>query len=275
MLRGAHGDGRQKRMEISNIVEMIKEAEAEEARTGDLVHLLQAIAERRGCNPNPSELDDAAQFVAEYINQVPVYMEEALLTARESGIEPEMIRVLQAAETYWADPHDVIPDRMGLVGIMDDAYTSMCLLERMSDRLKEKTGQSLFTQDLKPANSAIRVIIGEPYATQLDMYVSNHAVGSLNRRVTWSVESQFCAHFHRDQRVAFDVKQLLTVSPPARLKAADLRHLPLASALGEPRTKPSKEPDSFDQWRHIGRRVRIFGRSSVELPRRWCCLFNA
>lgn len=160
-------------MEISKIREMILEAEAEETRTGDLVNLLQAIAERRGCNPNPSELENAACFVAEYINQVPVYMEDALLAAREAGIEPEMIRVLQAAETYWADPYDVIPDRMGLVGIMDDAYTSMCLLERMSERLQEKTGQSLFSQDLKPANSAIRVIIGEPYATQLDMYVSN------------------------------------------------------------------------------------------------------
>lgn len=160
-------------MEITNIREMIREAEAEEARTGDLVHLLQAIAERRGCNPSHSELINAARFVAEYINQVPVYMEEALLAGREAGIEPEMIRVLQAAETYWADPHDVIPDRMGLVGIMDDAYCSMCLLERMSERLKEKTGQSLLTQDLKPANAAIRVIIGEPYATQLDMYVSN------------------------------------------------------------------------------------------------------
>lgn len=160
-------------MEMANIREMIREAEEEESRSGDLVHLLQAIAERRGCNPNQDQLNDAAQFVREYINQVPVYMEKALIAAQDAGIEPEMLRVLQAAETYWADPHDVIPDRMGLVGIMDDAYCSMCLLARISERLKEKTGQSLFTQDLAPANAAVRVIIGEPYATQLDMYVSN------------------------------------------------------------------------------------------------------
>ncbi len=68
---------------------------------------------------------------------------------------------------------DMIPDRLGLLGVLDNAYCSLTLIQGVSDRHEQETGRRLFSPDLEAANEAMRRLIGEPVASQLDMFVGS------------------------------------------------------------------------------------------------------
>jgi uncharacterized membrane protein YkvA (DUF1232 family) len=100
-------------------------------------------------------------------------MEEFEKAAREAGIRNEVLPILQAAEQYFLQPLDAIPDNMGLIGLMDDAYLAHCLFQSVSDQHQQDTGQALLGADMTAANRVIRVLIGEPLATALDVSVTS------------------------------------------------------------------------------------------------------
>jgi hypothetical protein len=87
------------------------------------------------------------------------------------GREAEMAEVIREATEYWSSEADIIPDRLGLLGILDDAYCSLTLMQAVSDRHEEESGRALFSRNLKAANASMRNLIGEPAASQIDMYV--------------------------------------------------------------------------------------------------------
>ena len=100
-------------------------------------------------------------------------MRDGLETARIAGLDTEMSSVLEVAASYWAMAEDIIPDRLGLLGVLDDAYCSLTLIQSVSDRHEKETGRRLFSPDLEAANVAMRRLIGEPVASQLDMFVGS------------------------------------------------------------------------------------------------------
>lgn len=149
----------------------ISEALADEAETGRLAHALRETAARQGRVPSEGELAGAVEFVAEYVRQVPVYMQAGLEAGMRAGVGDSMRSVLADAKAYWAMSMDIIPDQLGLLGVLDDAYCAMTLIQGVSDRYTAETGIRFFPEDLAVANRAIRQLIGEPQASQLDMYV--------------------------------------------------------------------------------------------------------
>ena len=113
-----------------------------------------------------------AQFVIAYIEQVPYMMKVAWTAACNVGLEPEMRRILEMVDSYWREGDDIIPDELGVIGLLDDAYCSMTSLQAVSDHYRLQTGKFLFPDDLSEANRAMRRIIGEPYASELDRIVA-------------------------------------------------------------------------------------------------------
>lgn len=158
-------------MTLDAVEAMISDALADEAKTGRLANALRERAATQGLSPEAEELRDAVTFVREYVEHVPAYLRNGLEAARIVGREAEMREVLDEATRYWLAPTDIIPDRLGLLGIMDDAYYALSLMQAVSDRYEEDTGRSLFARDLKAANVSIRNLIGEPSASQIDMYI--------------------------------------------------------------------------------------------------------
>jgi hypothetical protein len=98
-------------------------------------------------------------------------MKVAWTAACNVGLEPEMRRILEMVDSYWREGDDIIPDELGVVGLLDDAYCSMTSLQAVSDHYRLQTGKFLFPDDLSHANRAMRQIIGEPYASELDRIV--------------------------------------------------------------------------------------------------------
>lgn len=150
---------------------MIAELCAEQDAEPDLHDLLAAVAEQQGAEPLPDDLARGARFVLSYVEQVPYMMKVAATAAANVGLENEMRRILEMVESYWIEGDDIIPDGLGTIGLLDDAYCSLTSLQAVSDHYQLQTGKHLFPNDLSVANQAMRRIIGEPYASELDRIV--------------------------------------------------------------------------------------------------------
>lgn len=152
---------------------MIREISSDPLAARDLHDLLAVIAERSGIDPDERELERGSRFVTGYIEQVPYMLKVASTAAANVGLEEEMGHIVGMVLTYWEMDEDVIPDHLGIIGLLDDAYCSLTTLQAVSDHYRLQTGKHMFPDDLTAANRMMRKIIGEPYVGELDAIVGN------------------------------------------------------------------------------------------------------
>ncbi len=152
---------------------MIAEQCGDPHGASDLHELLAVVAERNGIEPDFEELERGTRFVIGYIEQVPYMLKVAQTAAANVGLESEMEMILEVVGSYWLQDLDVIPDHLGPIGLLDDAYCSLTSLQAVSDHFLLQTGKYLFPDDLTAANRVMRRIIGEPYVTDLDRFVTS------------------------------------------------------------------------------------------------------
>jgi len=150
---------------------MIAEICSEADMALELHDLLAVVTEREGVLAQTDDLEVGARFICSYIEQVPYMMKVAWTAAGNVGLQSQMKRILDMVESYWIEGDDVIPDELGIIGLLDDAYCSLTSLQSVSDHYRLQTGKHLFPNDLGDANRAMRKIIGEPYASELDRIV--------------------------------------------------------------------------------------------------------
>lgn len=158
-------------METVRIKKIIAEQFADPQSAADLRQLLSVVAERHGAQPDTRELAHGSSFICNYMEQVPYLLTVAWTSARNVGLETEVKSILEMVESYWIEDDDVIPDSLGIIGLLDDAYCSLSSLQTLSDLYRMQTGKHLFPDDLTAANKIMRKIIGEPYTSELDEIV--------------------------------------------------------------------------------------------------------
>jgi uncharacterized membrane protein YkvA (DUF1232 family) len=206
-------------LNTSAIESMIAELCAGADTEPELHELLAAVAGQHGVDPLPEDLAKGARFVLAYIHQVPYMMKVAWTAASNVGLEKEMSAILQMVESYWAESDDVIPDDLGAIGLLDDAYCSLTSLQAVSDHYQLQTGKHLFPDDLSEANQAMRRIIGEPYASELDRVVirTMKATGLIEAVKSFASE---------DKRLNFAANSTIWSHGPAgRSEVSDLARL--------------------------------------------------
>lgn len=158
-------------MQLQRIKSKIESAIADEANHGRLASLVRQVNRSRGTNLSEGDVQQVVEFVKEYIRHVPYYMEKGMAAARRLGMTRSMDMMMSELETYWLAEEDLIPDHLGLVGLMDDAYASLLLLQSTSEYCSTTAGSALLGDDLSRANQSIRALIGEPYASEIDRRV--------------------------------------------------------------------------------------------------------
>ena len=158
-------------MDLNMIRKKIAKAMKHENKNNTVANAIIALAAQNGRQLTQPQVNEVLTFIKEYVEHVPHFLSEGRKKAKEHNVY-EMESVLSSASWYWALENDVIPDRMGLLGIMDDAYCSLCMLQGLSDRSLQQKGVALLPIDLKSANQGMRYLIGEPAASQLDMIVA-------------------------------------------------------------------------------------------------------
>lgn len=161
-------------MDTAIIEAMIAEKCGEPDAASDVGELLGVAADRQGREVDGADLERGAKFVRRYIELVPYMMKVAWTAAGTVGLEGPMGRILDAVKSYWIEGEDIIPDQLGIIGLLDDAYCSLTSLQIVSDHYQLQTGKYLFPDDLTGANQAMRRIIGEPYTSELDRLVTRN-----------------------------------------------------------------------------------------------------
>ena len=152
----------------SSIEAMITEKCSGSFTETELHDLLAVVAERSGREVKTEDLETGTRFIHAYIELVPYMVKVAWTAACNVGLETEMKQVLAMVTSYWEQGDDIIPDDLGVIGLLDDAYCSLSSLQAVSDHYQLQTGKYLFPDDLTSANKAVRKVIGEPYASDLD-----------------------------------------------------------------------------------------------------------
>ena len=159
-------------METAKIQSIIADQFADPRSVVDLHKLLSEFAERADVHPDKWALAQGSSFICNYIEQVPYLLTVAWTSSKNVGLETEFKHILEMVESYWVEDDDVIPDSLGIIGLLDDAYCSLSSLQTMSNLYRMQSGKHLFPDDLTAANKIMRKIIGEPFATELDEIVS-------------------------------------------------------------------------------------------------------
>jgi uncharacterized membrane protein YkvA (DUF1232 family) len=160
-------------MRTDLIRQQIASAFAEERVSGRFVQLVRTFAQQRNVQPTQADLETFIAFVRQYMDAVPSLLDETAAASRRAGIGATVLPMLEAAAQYWHEPNDLIPDSLGVVGLLDDAYYSMSLMQSLSINQQQRTGTPLLTQDYSEANRIIRNVIGEPLASILDTTVAS------------------------------------------------------------------------------------------------------
>jgi len=158
-------------MNTARIQNIITNQFADPKSALDLQELLKVVAERHNAKPSAMDLAHGWSFIYNYLEQVPYLLTVAWTSARNVGLENEVTSILNMVESYWVEDDDVIPDSLGIFGLLDDAYCSLSSMQSLSDLYRMQSGKHLFPDDLTEANKAMRKIIGEPFTTELDELV--------------------------------------------------------------------------------------------------------
>lgn len=159
-------------MDTAQIQKIISDQFADPQSALDLQKLLKVVAERQNVKPTALDLAHGASFICNYLEQVPYLLTVAWTSSRNVGLETEVTSILKMVESYWIEADDVIPDNLGIFGLLDDAYCSLSSMQTLSDLYRMQSGKHLFPDDLTAANKVMRKIIGEPYIAELDELVS-------------------------------------------------------------------------------------------------------
>ena len=155
-------------METEHIQKIINAQFADPQSVSDLHKLLKDVAGRYGASPDELELAHGSSFIYNYVEQVPYLLIVAWTSARNVGLETEIQSILEMVQSYWIEDDDVIPDHLGIIGLLDDAYCSLSSMQTVSNLYRMQSGKHMFPDDLTAANRIMRKIIGEPYTSELD-----------------------------------------------------------------------------------------------------------
>jgi len=176
-------------METAKIQGIIEDQFADPRSVLDLRKLLNEFAQQAGVNPDEKALARGSSFICNYIEQVPYLLTVAWTSTKNVGLETEFKHILEMVESYWLEDDDVIPDSLGIVGLLDDAYCSLSSMQTLSDLYRMQSGKHLFPNDLTAANKIMRKIIGETFAAELDEIVSQAVAESRVREAVASLAS--------------------------------------------------------------------------------------
>lgn len=157
-------------MNTQAIRNMIAKASKVEEKTGILHKLLYNSLKVQSAEMKEQGAKELIPAIKNYIAHVPDLLDEAERVTRNTPWWIYVSPILEASQQYFFNPEDLIPDRLGLIGLLDDAYLAHTLLQSVSDRFKLQYGKPLLSEDMTDANAYIRNFLGKDISSALDNY---------------------------------------------------------------------------------------------------------
>lgn len=133
--------------------------------------------------PEQNSIDSLVEFVVEYIEHVPNFIDAVHKGGEDLHIGEYVDRLLAVAEAFFLKPPELIHGHIGLDELMDEAYLAHRLIEEFNDRFAARSGYPMIPMDMTMSNLIIHHLIGEPFANELDDAV-HHTCEMLEVRET-------------------------------------------------------------------------------------------
>jgi uncharacterized membrane protein YkvA (DUF1232 family) len=163
-------------MLAESIRAQIQNAWNEEQRRDTFAALIRSQLARRaeasGESSSPQDREQAAQSILEswrvQLEQVPELIDALDEAGADARVASVVNPILEAVQKYFLEPDDAIPDSHGILGLLDDMYLALSLLQSVSERYREFTGHALIDVDLTPSIDAIRPLFQPRRIAALD-----------------------------------------------------------------------------------------------------------
>lgn len=142
------------------------------AFAGIVRNQLAKQAETSGASSSAEEREHMTRAILEgwrlQLEQVPELLDAVGESAAAARVGDAVAPILAAAEEYFLDADDVLPDRLGILGLMDDMYLALSLLSSVSEQYRHLTGHPLIDADLGPAIQPVRALFKGKRLAALD-----------------------------------------------------------------------------------------------------------
>lgn len=124
-------------------------------------------------NISADTADHVLSFMQQYLRMTPDLMDQVYHAARQVNLAEMYQPIYNATFDYWQEEYDFIPDHVGIVGICDDAYLSMSLMQLIARSVVPSTGTVLIQGfDLEEQNDSMGLVVGLEIKSQLDAAVT-------------------------------------------------------------------------------------------------------
>ena len=146
-------------MRTDLIRDQLRDAWKEEARTGAFASLVRQQLVEAGTGTVPEDsvivrgiLEGWRLQLANVADLIDALREAATSAGVASAVEP----VLRAAEDYFLVADDLLPDHHGILGLLDDMYLALSLIQRLCEQHRDSTGRTLMDVDLRESIASAR-----------------------------------------------------------------------------------------------------------------------
>lgn len=165
------------------MIDSIRAKIAESTDEAPLAAHLQITLAGPAGPPDGATIAEAIDMCRSYIQLVPGAVQDVMESGAATGTLPHVLPLLEAVGRYFLEEQDVVPDHLGVLGVLDDAFLANCTLQILSTAAQQLAGLSLLADDLGPANQAVATCLGPAIATALvqaaDGAVSEQIYGPL------------------------------------------------------------------------------------------------
>jgi uncharacterized membrane protein YkvA (DUF1232 family) len=160
-------------MNTAMMTKMINDAVEVENSTSNLKNVLNTLAQNGTAGFTLQQVPSIQAFISGYITSVPQILIKIEAAMQETGQYQKISSIITEIQNYFSNPLDVMPDHLGLLGLMDDAYVALCLVEKVANAYLTAKGKKELPNDLSEANRIMRILIGEPHCSILDSTINS------------------------------------------------------------------------------------------------------
>jgi uncharacterized membrane protein YkvA (DUF1232 family) len=158
-------------MSTDTIRAQIEAAWQEEARTHAFATLVRRQLAEAGAGDVPADSTTVADILRTWrlqLENVPDLLDALRAAAASAGIAEAVEPMVTTAEGYFLDEGDVLPDALGVLGLLDDMYLALSLIQKVSERRHARTGHALLDVDLNESIAAVRPLFRGARLATLD-----------------------------------------------------------------------------------------------------------
>lgn len=150
--------------------------------------LRQRLGEVLGAPDHPQR-GQCEQALNAAIDAIPAILEQMSSASAQAGIGHLVAPLVQQVAGYFLEEQDLVTDRAGTLGLLDDAYLAHAFLLQVNVACLQGTGRPLLPVDPGPTVGVLREILGPQITGQLDAWV----VQGVNQAVNQSQMEQLAA----------------------------------------------------------------------------------